>query len=92
MAGSSLKSNKTSVVNNHLTKYRGFQKNTNFEIDVSFSDSVKMKYRVLNSLIDSTFKALVNRQTFNKIRANASKMATKAEQASSADTKDTTSP
>jgi hypothetical protein len=92
MAGSSLNSNNNKVVKNHLTKYKTFQKNNNFEIEVSLSHPVKMRYRDLNSLIDSAFRFLVSRQTFNKSRANAITSAGKTMQASTADTRDAASP
>lgn len=92
MVGKFLKSNITSIVKNNLTKLSGFQKNTNFEIEVSLRDSVKMRYRFLNSFIDSTFKFLVRDQTFNKIRTNAKKIAPKTEQDNNADITEMVSP
>ena len=43
-------------------------------------------------MIDSPFKDLVSRQTFNKIRDNASDIAAKTKHANNADIRDTVSP
>ena len=51
-----------------------------------------MRYRDLNSLIDSAFKFLVRRQTFNNSRPSAIIIDAKTEQASNADITDTASP
>lgn len=87
----SLRTNITINDKNHLIKYKGFQKNTNFEILVSFRDSVRILNLFLNSLIDSSSNYLDIRETFKKINDKANPMAIKTMQVSNADKKATLS-